>query len=275
MPPSQRIRFFITAASCLWVMPVVLAQPPVPGARAVPEHDGVFRSEARVYIQVVDAAQLPVRIPRLATPLRSIAWLVPEQGPRLNLQPLIAEWLIAAHDPAQAAESSGGWIVLECDAAPRLMAELSPIAPAADGSFFLPAHLARTEGQSLRYEPQPHKNTVGYWTQATDVALWRLTLDRPGSFNLAILQGCGKGQGGSQAELRIEHAAPGQQSATVEFTVLETGHFQNFQWLALGVARLNQPGELELTVRPVNIRRAALMDIRAVHLVRLPDEAAN
>src|ERR1044072_1350534 len=35
----------------------------------------------------------------------------------------------------------------------------------ADGSIVLLATNAVTHGKQIRYEPQPHKNTIGYWTK--------------------------------------------------------------------------------------------------------------
>ena len=59
---------------------------------------------------------------------------------------------------------------------------------------------------------------------------------------------------------------------TIEFEVFETGHWQNFQWVQLGEVELRHKGEVELKVAPKQIKKAALMDIRAIHLIRLPDE---
>ena len=152
-----------------------------------------------------------------------------------------------------------------------LPSELKPIKPTSDGSFELFAHFASTHGEKLRYEPQPFKNTVGYWTGKKDYAAWTIQLDKPGRFNVAVLQGCGKGQGGSQAIMSF--IAPVKDTTpTIEFDVVETGHFQNFLWVHLGEVELRHRGAVEINVAPKQIKKAALMDIRAIHLIRLPDK---
>ncbi len=97
-----------------------------------------------------------------------------------------------------------------------------PNPQAADGIVTLPARTAEVHGTQLRYEPLPHKNTLGFWVRAEDWASWEFTIMRPGSFTVEVLQGCGKGQGGSEVEVSV-----GGRSLT--FIVEDTGHFQNFK----------------------------------------------
>ena len=146
-----------------------------------------------------------------------------------------------------------------------------------DGSFFLPAHAATTRSDDLpkmklRYEPQPFKNTVGYWVSITDYVTWDLDVQDPGTFNLAILQGCGAGQGGSlmQASLHaLSNNTPSPKALTsLEFTVEETGHFQDFHWRHLGPFKIDAPAQLQLQVRVKKLANSAAVDIRAIHLVR-------
>ena len=98
-----------------------------------------------------------------------------------------------------------------------------------------------------------------------------MKVEKPGKFNVAILQGCGSGNGGSTAELKLSLASsPNDSAASLEFEVQETGHFQNFIWRHLGEVNLSEAGEYQLRISPKNLKRAALMDVRAVHLIRLP-----
>ena len=147
--------------------------------------------------------------------------------------------------------------------------ELSPhlprlpriVAASLDGNITLPAHESVTHGKLLRYEPQPHKNTVGYWANEKDICEWHFYMDEVGTFDLHILQGCGKGQGGSKVEISI-----GDQS--IEFIVEDTGHFQNFKDRRLGTLTLDHAGLHTLRVRPLSKAKNAVMDIRQVRLVR-------
>ena len=52
----------------------------------------------------------------------------------------------------------------------------------------------------LRYEPLPHKNTLGFWVRPEDWADWNFTVKTAGSFQVEGLIGCGKGSGGAEVE---------------------------------------------------------------------------
>jgi hypothetical protein len=134
-----------------------------------------------------------------------------------------------------------------------------PNPQAADGTVNLPARTADVQGVQLRYEPLPHKNTLGYWTRADDSASWEFQLTRPGRFTVEVLQGCGTGQGGSTVEV----AVAGQ---SLTFTVEDTGGFQNFTARAIGTVTLEKPGRYTLTVKPTKKAKSAVMDLRAVTL---------
>jgi len=160
---------------------------------------------------------------------------------------------------------------MQLDAPPLLMTECKPIQATGDGSLFLPAHMATTTGDKIRYEPQTIKNTVGYWAGMQNSASWTLNVAKPGKFNVEILQGCGAGNGGSTAEITLQPVASADKpAAQIEFEVLETGHFQNFLWRHLGEINVAVAGDYKLQISPKNIKRGALMDVRAVHLIRLP-----
>lgn len=132
------------------------------------------------------------------------------------------------------------------------------VKPAADGSFLLHSRDAAVRGEVLRYEPQPFKNTLGWWSKATDRAEWTLEAPAEGTYDLAILQGCGSGHGGSRVEISIA----GQ---TIPFTVVDTGGFQSFSNRVLG--RVTLPaGSHTLTVQPVHKPGGAVMDVRQLTL---------
>ncbi len=134
-----------------------------------------------------------------------------------------------------------------------------PNPQAEDGLVTLPARTADIHGFQLRYEPLAHKNTLGYWVRAEDWASWDFVIKKPGSFAVEVLQGCGKGQGGSEVQVSI-----GDQALT--FTVEDTGHFQNFKMRTIGTVTLDKAGRYTLTVRPRKKAAAAVMDLRSVIL---------
>ena len=203
---------------------------------------------------------LSITIPRIYASLVSVHFLNEQPHPELTLHPEPDEWQIR-WKPSVSFRND---LVLEFDSPPRLANEINPIRQAGDGTFTMPASQASTSGEKLRFEPQPHKNTVGYWTVPTDIATWNLRVDQPGEFNVGILQGCGKGQGGSEAVLVA--STIGGPATSLEFATVETGHFQNFIWRHLGTIQLDQVGDYELSIKPKRIAKAALMDVRMLHL---------
>jgi hypothetical protein len=134
-----------------------------------------------------------------------------------------------------------------------------PNPQAKDGTIVLHARTAEVHGVMLRYEPLPHKATLGYWVNADDWASWEFTATAPGVFTVEVLQGCGKGQGGSEVEVAV-----GDQ--VLKFTVEDTGHFQNFKPRDIGTVRIDKPGRHTLTVKPRTKAKAAVMDVRQVTL---------
>ena len=128
-----------------------------------------------------------------------------------------------------------------------------------DGLITLHARIAEVHGIMLRYEPLPHKNTLGYWVRVDDWASWEFDIKEPGHYEVVALVGCGKGSGGSKVEFRSN----GQ---TLTLTVSETGGFQAFQKQKLGRFRFDGRGRFDIEVRPVAKPGAAVMDLREVTL---------
>ena len=207
-----------------------------------------------------------VKIPRLACVIRRIHWL-DDPDMELKLQPEPAVWVIKAEPSSKIEASSGSRLVLllTLDAPARVFDENIVCVPNADGIIVLPAKNAVTHGETLRFEPQPHKNTVGYWSNESDFAEWHFNLKAAGKHEIDILQGCGKGHGGSKVSCKTE-------SGTLEFQVQETGHFQNFIWRTIGTLELNDTEHSSLSLIPVHKSAGAVMDVRAVRIVPVGTE---
>lgn len=133
-----------------------------------------------------------------------------------------------------------------------------PLLTPATGDVRLHAKDARVHGQTLRYEPQPHKNVLGYWTNAGDWADWEFDVPAAGKYEIEIQQGCGAGSGGAEVDLEIA----GQK---FPFTVQETGHFQHMILRTIGAAQL-PAGKATLSVKPRTKPGVAVMDLRRVVL---------
>lgn len=163
---------------------------------------------------------------------------------------------VSARQPAKVAELRG-----RLEAWRRGEGDKLPAQPA-DGKIRLEARDAKVSGAKLQYETPPHKDTLGFWVNAADTASWTFKVAEAGRYRVRVLQGCGKGSGGSRVALECG-------AGRVEFTVEETGHFQRFVAREVGVLEL-AAGEATLTVRPLAKKGAAVMDLRRVILERAP-----
>jgi arylsulfatase A-like enzyme len=127
--------------------------------------------------------------------------------------------------------------------------------------IFLEARDAQVKATKMKYEEPPQKDTLGFWVNAEDTASWTFQAPKAGTYRVTVLQGCGKGNGGSVVALDT-------QQGSCEFTVEETGHFQRFVPREVGKLTL-VAGANTLTVRPVKKAKAAVMDLRRVILERV------
>ena len=137
--------------------------------------------------------------------------------------------------------------------------EGEPIGQALNRSVLLHARDVTLRSTKVQYETKPHKNTIGYWVNVTDQVHWDFTVTSGGRFDVEIYQGCGKGHGGSLVALEVA----GQK---LEFTVKDTGHFQNFVPRRVGTVRLAK-GEHRFWIKPVKKARNAIMDVRRIRLI--------
>jgi hypothetical protein len=128
-----------------------------------------------------------------------------------------------------------------------------------DGTILLLATNAVTHGKTIRYEPQPHKNTIGYWTRADDWVSWDFEVTKPGRFDVTLTQACGKGSGGSEVAFAI-----GEQA--IKDIVPDTGSFTNWTNRTIGTFNLSTAGTYSITVKPLRKPGLAVMDLRAIRL---------
>jgi arylsulfatase A len=142
----------------------------------------------------------------------------------------------------------------------REPARISPVvAQAQAGNVLLHSRDVSIHGVNVRYEPQTNKNTIGFWTRKEDWVSWDFEIFKPGTFEVEILQGCGKGSGGSEVDFAV-----GDQ--VLPMTVQDTGHFQNFVPRIIGKFTLAKPGQYTLSVKPRTKPGVAVMDLRQVML---------
>jgi arylsulfatase A-like enzyme len=132
-----------------------------------------------------------------------------------------------------------------------------PVTPAT-GDIRLFAKDARIHANTMRYESEPHKNVLGYWTNAEDWAEWDFDVTQAGEYEIEVQQGCGTGSGGAEVAVEVG-------GVSLKFTVQETGHFQQMIQRVIGKVRLT-PGKHTLAVKPQSKPGVAVMDLRRVVL---------
>lgn len=133
------------------------------------------------------------------------------------------------------------------------------IKPAEDGQLHLLARDAVTWSETMRYEPKPEKNCLGFWTEKDDFAEWEFEVTKPGAYQIVVHQGCGAG-GGSEVAVKLA----GQE---LEFTVEDTGGFQNWKPVTVGKIEINSEGTYRLVLQPKTKEGKAIMDIQKVVLL--------
>jgi hypothetical protein len=201
-----------------------------------------------------------VAMPRLNNPIGTVYSVNDPAKAPLGFQPNVGDWTIS-----KPKGSAGGpdVVKVEVKGKPRPVGDPVVAEAGDDGVILLPAHAAIPHGKLLRYEPQPHKNTVGYWADEADWVEWRFKVAKPGKYAVQLLQGCGKGQGGSAVKIVV-----GGQS--IDYTVEDTGGFQNFVEKPAGMVTIEKPGDHVLEIRAVKKAKGAVMDVRQVKLVPAP-----
>ena len=122
----------------------------------------------------------------------------------------------------------------------------------------LDARNCRISGVMLRYEPNPKKLCIGFWGNPNDYPVWNYAVATAGKYEVVLTQGCGRGAGGSRAVLETA-------GASLEFTVKDTGGYQNWIDVSLGEVHIAKPGVQELTVKVLKKARG-IMDIRRIVL---------
>jgi hypothetical protein len=133
------------------------------------------------------------------------------------------------------------------------------VTQAEDGSIVLLAKNATTWSESMRYEPKPEKDCLGYWTEPDDFAEWEFEVKKPGRYKVAVVQGCGDGNQGSEVEVK-------QGDQALKFTTQDTGGFQKWQEVQVGEIEIKSAGRQRLAIDPVNKVKSAVLDVQKVVL---------
>lgn len=164
--------------------------------------------------------------------------------------------------PAATAEATGPKWKSWRKAVNQVRQGAKPSVTPAAGDIRLHARDAIVHAKTMRYESEPHKNVLGYWTNPADWAEWKFDVATPGEYEVEIQQGCGDGSGGALVAVEVG-------GERLQFTVQETGHFQQMIQRTIGQVKL-PAGRQTLAVKPQSKPGAAVMDVRRVVLRPAP-----
>lgn len=183
--------------------------------------------------------------------------------PNPNAKPEVHNRLYVDFDPTRLDSSVGAVAVGEKWKAwrtemNRVVAGKKALLKDPSNEITLTAAKGTPHGKRLRYEPETYKNVLGYWTEVDDWADWELTVPNDGTYEIEVQCGCGANNGGSVVRLEVG-------SESLQWTVRDTGHFQNMIIENLGSMKL-KAGSYRLAVRPQSKKGAAVMDIRSIVL---------
>lgn len=137
--------------------------------------------------------------------------------------------------------------------------ESETIGQSIDGRIELDAKHATTYSEKMRYEPNEEKLCLGWWTEKEDWAEWVFDVSAPGEFELKVTYGCGTGAEGSDVAVYVN-------DQTRNFTVEDTGGFQNWKEISLGKVSVETEGVNRIAVIPQSKGPKAVMDIRRIVL---------
>lgn len=156
-----------------------------------------------------------------------------------------------------AAEMQAAWIDWR-KSMNQVVAGRKPRVTSATGDIRLQAKDAIVHAETMRYEPESHKNVLGYWVNPKDWAEWKFTTPAAGRYEVEVQLGCGNGCGGSEVDVEVGEK-------TLSFTVVETGHFQQMIQMTIGEVEL-RAGEQMLAIKPRTKPGPAVMDVRRIVL---------
>ncbi len=164
--------------------------------------------------------------------------------------------------PEKAIDTIDTVVVLEIKGKPDIAVQ--GLKQAKDGSVTLQAVDADIHGDTAQYESGNGKDNIGYWTNAQDYVAWDFEVVAPGRFNVEITFACEQGIGGSEYSINI---AEQQLSGTVR----ESGSWTNFVSEKLGTVKIDKAGTYTLTIRPKNMPRGAVMNLKSITLVPIKE----
>ena len=121
-------------------------------------------------------------------------------------------------------------------------------------------------GNTARYDGDPGKDDIGYWTNAQDWVAWNFSIKKPGAFEVEVTYACENGAAGSDFTVEV---AGKKLAGKVEATGLGASTSRRIS------GRIDlAAGRQTLAVRATAMPHGAVMDLRAVTLKPAPAKTA-
>ena len=149
----------------------------------------------------------------------------------------------------------GGEAIPKTDAATIIKSEK-------DGSIVLPAKLATTLANKLRYHQD--LDILGPWIVQSDAALWNLEANANGRYQVRLLYACDDTNAGNAFVIETD-------VSQLKGKISSTGGFDTFKEIEIGTVDLKK-GDNRLLMRPAGDLKGELTDLRQIRLVPV-DEA--
>ncbi len=198
-----------------------------------------------------------LKLTRFNNLIQSVLLKLEDQEIALEITPYPTHWEI---DLGKQSPPKGSTVLISTQGKPIQSGTSIVVEPGGDGRLLLHAHQAVTVGKNLRYEPQPNKNTLGYWTHPEDYPEWLFQVPKTGKYRVIIHQACSPDQAGSRAEIRVGEEI-------LRFKVKNTGSFQQFEARKVGTLNLESVDPQSLQVLITRLAKNAAMDLRLIELI--------
>lgn len=190
-------------------------------------------------------------VPELKTKPRKI-WLLSDQK-KNSLSTRVTDDGLVITCPRSSPDAISTTIVAQF----KKPLEITPvfISQKSDGSVTLPASEARLHGATLRYEHDGALDDIGYWTDPGDWADWEFKARTPGKFAVSA-------QIAATATGSFDVSVAGQ---SLHGTAPNTGSYNAFKSVDLGVADIAATGMLTLAIQPVKNGWQPI-NLKSIHL---------
>ncbi|MBM3239981.1 hypothetical protein FJZ31_27155 [Candidatus Poribacteria bacterium] len=124
--------------------------------------------------------------------------------------------------------------------------------------ILLPAGLATMHGEKVMYETAQIRDYIGFWVNPADYVSWDFSVEKAGDYLVEMTVGCAPGQAGSTYAVEMG-------DAKLTGKVRATGNWRTFTIEQPGILKL-KAGQQTLIVRPVEIAKGALMNLKRIEL---------